>query len=183
MKATAAMGASAGAALLVGLAAGWTLARISGDPQRADSPAPSRAARSEPEQGSPGSPGSERPAQRLAVPASGPSPATPTSPGPPASERLPGPEATPLFHAGLVEHGRAGLRAGWRLVRQDEIPPERMQAGLAEYEALVSNAPRGIGVRLAQAQDAREAALQDAATGGVFALLESLSKGDVDSLP
>jgi len=74
------------------------------------------------------------------------------------------------------------MRRGWGSVRKDEMPQDDLGEGATKYEAIVLDSPYAIGRELGLRRTKAEAALEDARTGGVFALLEKLDGGGVGPL-
>ncbi len=83
-------------------------------------------------------------------------------------------EEIPLIHAGLRDYAREEIRGGWERMRDDEIPPALLEAGLEDFERTVLSSPRSIGMRLARDKTEREEAAKD---GDAFAILLALDKG------
>ncbi|MEZ5979973.1 MAG: hypothetical protein R3F34_17415 [Planctomycetota bacterium] len=83
-----------------------------------------------------------------------------------------------LLSAALLAYARDGITSGWSARRDDAIPPSALDAGMARFEELVLEAPRTIGMELAEQRTRTELAEADARRGGAFALLELLMSGD-----
>lgn len=83
----------------------------------------------------------------------------------------------PLFSPALLEHARSELARGWSSQRRDTIPPEAGEEGLEMFRESTIELPFLLGRELAIALTRREEALEDARTGGVMALLETLAEG------
>jgi hypothetical protein len=78
--------------------------------------------------------------------------------------------------ARLREYARKGIRDAWKNSRGDEIPDDRLERGLKDFEFAVLSAPAAIGRRLAEERSREELLARDARSGGAFALLDKLSK-------
>lgn len=94
----------------------------------------------------------------------------------PVAERA-APQKLPLFSPALIDHATAGLAEGWRSERSDAMPDDVLEAALERFREAVLAMPAALGRELARERTAREEALADARTGGVFALLERLDAG------
>lgn len=87
-----------------------------------------------------------------------------------------------LITPALQRRAEAEMRRGWGSVRKDEMPQDDLGEGATKYEAIVLDTPYAIGRELGERRTKAEAALEDARTGGVFALLEKLDGGGVGPL-
>lgn len=94
-----------------------------------------------------------------------------------AVERTAAPPELPLFSPALIEYASEKLREGWRLERSEEMSEVVHESALETFRETVLALPHPLGRKLAREQTAREEALADARTGGVFALLERLDEG------
>jgi hypothetical protein len=112
------------------------------------------------------------PSSPVATPVREPSARTPA-----ANDASPSKGDEGLISRALAEYAREQLRAGWRSSRAEEIPAERLDEGMKQFEASVKSAPGAIGRSLGDRETKMERALEDARTGGAFALLASLRKG------
>src|SRR5258706_4991869 len=81
-----------------------------------------------------------------------------------------------VLGARLREYARQGIRAAWKETRGDEIPDDRLERGMKDFELTVLSAPPAIGRRLAAGRSREELLARDALSGGAFALLEKLKK-------
>ena len=87
-----------------------------------------------------------------------------------------------LITPALRRRAEAELRRGWGSVRPDEMPQDDLGEGATKYEAIVLESPYSIGRQLGERRTKAEAALEDARTGGLFALLDALAAGGVGPL-
>lgn len=157
------------AALAVGTLGGWVLARMTADGRAPEAAADSRTAtRLVPETPQ---------ASELSAPERLPSAEEDT-----VSDRIAPTEALPLFHSGLQRYGRTGIRQGWSSMRGHTIPETILAEGMDDYEDIVLESPEAIGRRLGRRENERDAAREDAATGGVFAVLSALEQGEAGPL-
>jgi hypothetical protein len=100
------------------------------------------------------------------------------------SERVPSPaDESVLISDALRRYAQENIAKGWRAVRKDEIPAEDLAEGMKTYEQILLGSPGTIGRSLGERRTKAEEALEDARTGGVFALLEKLDGGGVGPLP
>jgi hypothetical protein len=100
------------------------------------------------------------------------------------SDRAPSPvDEGVLISDALRRYAEENIAKGWSAVRKDEIPAEDLAEGMKSYEQIVRDSPARIGRSLGERRTKAEEALEDARTGGVFALLERLHGGGVGPLP
>ena len=98
-----------------------------------------------------------------------------------ASEDRPARAAQPrdedLLGEALREYARGEIRSGWRSIRPDEIPDDRLALATQEFEKRVLQLPGEIGRRLGEEQSRADRLAEDARRGGAFALLEGMANG------
>jgi hypothetical protein len=83
-----------------------------------------------------------------------------------------------LISSALMEYARANMKLGWSKQRKDEMPSDALAEGSALFEQGVRGMPMMIGRELADRRTKQERALEDARTGGAFALLAKLREGN-----
>jgi hypothetical protein len=136
----------------------------------------------------------ERPALALPPPESPAVPVTPTrelasservsaDPSAPAPATTSSGGSDELITEALRAYARTRISKGWARVRQDEIGAEELAEGMKRFERLVLDSPFGIGRALGEQRTKAEQALEDARTGGAFALLAKLDEGGVGPVP
>jgi hypothetical protein len=83
-----------------------------------------------------------------------------------------------IMNPALLEHAREGIARGWSREHQTRLRTGMLAEGMRRFEELVMSSPESIGRDLGVAMNKGEEILRDAATGGLFALLEGLESGE-----